>query len=294
MKKMIGDITGQKFNMLTALEFIEMRGRRGSIWKFMCDCGNIVERPATAVMTGNTKSCGCLNHTSKIKNDLTGSRFGKLLVLERVENIIKPDGKPIIQYKCICDCGNETIVRYSSLTSGRTVSCGCYHKEQLGKIRRTHGFSHRERLYGVWLNMKDRCYNENNNHYHSYGGRGIKVCEEWLNDYANFRKWCVDNGFKEDIRESGRNNITIDRIDVNGDYEPSNCRFITNKENCLNKRDTLTDEERYRTCPICGKQFTVSQRNQQQTCSAKCGQIIKKMHYAVERNIDGTFKKSKT
>lgn len=294
MGRKIGDITGQKFNMLTALEFVEMGGRRGSIWRFRCDCGKIVERSATSVMTGNAKSCGCLKHTSKIKNDLTGRRFDKLFVLERTENILKPDRKPIIQYKCLCDCGNETIVRYSSLISKRTTSCGCYHKEQLGDMRRTHGFSHKERLYGVWLNMKDRCYNKNNVHYNSYGARGICVCPEWKDNYINFRNWCISHGFTEEIRESGRNNITIDRINVNGNYEPSNCRFLTNKENCLNKRNTLTDEERYKICPICGKQFTVSKRNQQQTCSTKCGQVIKKMHYVAERNPDGTFKSSKT
>lgn len=293
MVNRIGDITGRKFNNLTALKFVQMDGRKGSIWRFRCDCGNIVERPATAVMNEITKSCGCLKHTSKIKNDLTGRRFGKLLVLERSEDIIKPDGKPIIQYKCVCDCGNETIVRYSSLVGNRTVSCGCYHKEQLGRMRRTHGLSHKERLYSLWLNMKDRCYNPNNNHYASYGGRGIKICDEWLNDYMSFRTWCLENGYEEEIRPSGRNNLTIDRIDVNGNYEPNNCRFISNKENCLNKRDTLTDEERYKICPICGKHFTVKKRNQQQTCSARCGQIVRKIHYKMERNEDGTFKASK-
>lgn len=288
------DITGQKYNMLTALEFVGMGGRKGSIWKFRCDCGNVVERPATSVMAGNAKSCGCLKHSSKIKNDLIGQRFGRLLVLERVENIISKNGKVIVQYKCICDCGNETFVRYSSLVNKRTTSCGCLHKEQLGNMRRKHGFSHKERLYSVWLDIKDRCYNKNNNHYESYGGRGIKMCDIWLNDYGEFRSWCIGNGYRQEIRKSGRNNLTIDRIDVNGDYEPSNCRWITNKENCLNKRNTMTDEERYKICPICGTHFTVSQRKQQQTCSAKCGQIIKKMHYKVERNEDGTFKKTKT
>ena len=107
------------------------------------------------------------------------------------------------------------------------------------------------------------------------GGRGITICREWQQDYLCFRNWCITHGYKEEIRESGRNDLTIDRIDVNGNYELSNCRFITNKENCLNKRDTLSDSERYKICPICGKSFTVSKRNQKQTCSAKCGQVIR-------------------
>lgn len=233
------------------------------------------------------------DYTSKEKYSCIGKRFGRLVVIERAEDAINPNGKKSIRYKCKCDCGNEKIVRKGHLVSGKTVSCGCFYKEtRYGK--KTHGFSHKERLYSVWLNIKDRCYNKNNNHYQSYGGRGIIMCDEWKNDYMLFRNWCIANGHKEEIKESGRNNLTIDRINVDGNYEPNNCRFITNKENCLNKRDTLTDKERHKICPICGKEFTVSQRNQQQTCSAKCGQIIRKMHYKEERNKDGTFKASKT
>lgn len=229
----------------------------------------------------------------KEKVSFVGQRFGRLLVVERVEDSINPNGKATIRYKCKCDCGNEKIVRKCHLASGETISCGCFHKEQLGNSKRTHGFSHKERLYSVWLNIKDRCYNPNNNHYKSYGGRDITMCEEWLNDYLAFRNWCIGNGYLEEIRESGRNNITIDRIDVNGKYEPSNCRFISNKENCLNKRDTLSNEERNKVCPICGNNFSVSKRNQQQTCSAKCGQVLRLSKMKIERNKNGTFKKSK-
>lgn len=207
------------------------------------------------------------------RNSLVGERFGRLVVIERVDDAINPNGKRSIRYRCKCDCGNEKIIRKCHLVSGKILSCGCFHREQLGNMRRKHGLSHKERLYSLWLNMKDRCYNPNNNHYASYGGRGIKICDEWLNNYMSFRTWCLENGYEEEIRPSGRNNLTIDRIDVNGNYEPNNCRFISNKENCLNKMDTLTDEERYKICPICGKHFTVKKRNQQQTCSAKCGQI---------------------
>lgn len=227
----------------------------------------------------------------KEKVSYVGKRFGRLTVVERVDNALNPNGKSVIRYRCKCDCGNETIVRKVHLTNRKIVSCGCFHKEQLGKIRRKHGFSHKERLYSVWLDIKDRCYNKNNNHYHCYGGRGIIVCDEWKNDYKSFRDWCMSNGYKEEIRESGRNNLTIDRINVDGNYEPDNCRFITNKENCLNKRNSLTDEERYKVCPICRNQFTVAKRNQQKTCSSKCGHKLRKMHYNPERNTNGTFKK---
>lgn len=225
--------------------------------------------------------------------NIANQKFGRLLVLERVEDAINPNGSRAVRYRCLCDCGKEKIVRKCHLVSGATVSCGCFHNEMLGNSRRKHGFSHKERLYSVWLNMKDRCYNPNNNHYSSYGARGIVVCPEWLNSYLCFRDWCLQNGYIEEIRDSGRNNITIDRIDVNGNYEPSNCRFVSNKENCLNKRDTMSYEERNKTCPICGRAFTVSKRNQQQTCSAKCGQVIKKMRFKSERNLDGTYKKTK-
>lgn len=227
------------------------------------------------------------NKESKELTDLTGMRFGRLTVLYRGEDAITPStGKHVPRYMCVCDCGNKKLIRKFHLTRGLIVSCGCFQREQLGNIRRTHGFSHKERLYGVWLDMKERCRNPKNNHYHSYGGRGIRVCDEWDNDYMVFRTWCMNNGYEERIRSSGRNDLTLDRIDVNGNYCPDNCRFITNKENCLNKRDTMTDEERYSICPICGKPFTQKKRNGQQTCSPKCGQVIKFINYPTGRKKD--------
>lgn len=219
-----------------------------------------------------------------------GQRFGRLTVISRVDDYVFPSGGRVVRYLCKCDCGNKKEVDKCHLTSGKILSCGCFHKEQLGNARRKHGYSHKERLYKVWLDMKDRCLNPNNKHYKSYGGRGITICREWQQNYLDFRNWCITHGYKEEIRESGRNNLTIDRIDVNGNYEPKNCRFITNKENCLNKRDTLSDSERYKICPICGKGFTVSKRNQKQTCSVKCGQVIrvrkiKRRRYELQKNI---------
>lgn len=228
---------------------------------------------------------------SKERSDLSGKRIGRLLVLERVDDLRSPNGKAVIAYRCKCDCGNEKILRKYHLAYGKTLSCGCLHREKLGNMRRTHGLSHKERLYSLWLNMKDRCCNPNNNHYKSYGNRGISVCEEWKNDYIAFRTWCINNGYKEEIRKSGRNNLTIDRIDVNGNYSPENCRFLTNKENCLNKRNTMSDDERYKICPVCGKKFELKKRNAKQTCSTKCGQVIRRgKAKSEERSLNGTDK----
>lgn len=219
------------------------------------------------------------------KNDLTGRKFERLTVIKRVDDAVIPSsGKKVHRYLCKCDCGAEKIIRKCHLTHGSIRSCGCLQRETLGNLRRKHGFSHKERLYSVWLDMKERCRNKNNNHYMSYGGRGIKVCEEWNNDYLSFRNWCLSNGYKEDIKASGRNNLTIDRIDVDGNYEPDNCRFITNKENCLNKRNTMSDSERYKICPVCGSRFEVKKRNEKQTCSTKCGSILRKITILNRRN----------
>jgi predicted nucleic acid-binding Zn ribbon protein len=209
--------------------------------------------------------------------DYTGMRFGRLTVIKRGEDAILPgNGKRVVRYICLCDCGTEKLIRKVHLTRGMIISCGCYQREQIGNRRRTHGLSHKERLYSIWLDMKERCRNPKNNHYKSYGGRGIRVCDEWSKDYIAFREWSLCNGYREEIRESGRNNLTLDRIDVNGNYEPSNCRYITNRENCLNKRNTMTDAERYRICPVCGKKFEMKRRNEKQTCSPHCGQIVRK------------------
>lgn len=139
-------------------------------------------------------------------------------------------------------------------------------------MKRTHGLStNGGRIYQLWKSIKYRCYNKNSRDYQRYGGRGIKMCDEWLNNPKAFCDWALANGYKEEKTDKGLNILTIDRIDVNGDYEPSNCRFITNAEQAKNKRNTLKDEERYKTCPVCGKEYEVSSRNGAKTCSYECG-----------------------
>ena len=157
--------------------------------------------------------------------DLTGERFGRLVVLREAEPVVDVRGKKFRAWLCKCDCGNEAIIRQTQLRSGGTRSCGCLHKEITAKIHMTHGLSQdNKRLYKVWKIMRRRCNNPKDKSYKNYGGRGIRVCEEWDKSFVPFYEWSMANGYHEDIADSGRNRITIDRINNDGDYEPNNCR----------------------------------------------------------------------
>lgn len=134
---------------------------------------------------------------------------------------------------CKCDCGNLKSVRGDSLSKGFIKSCGCLKKQQDEinlKREKIHGL-YGTRIYHIWRGMKDRCYNPNAEKYKSYGARGIHVYEEWRNDVLSFYNWAINNGYSDDL--------TIDRIDVNGNYEPNNCRWATNIEQSRNKQNTL-------------------------------------------------------
>lgn len=142
-------------------------------------------------------------------------------------------------YECICSCGNKKIVNGDNLVRGLSKSCGCKQKESAKKNIKKASENRWEnhikrkgtRLYRIWCKMKNRCYDKNACSYKDYGGRGINVCEEWMNDFENFSNWSFLNGYRDDL--------TIDRIDVNGNYEPLNCRWITMKEQTRNTRRNI-------------------------------------------------------
>lgn len=161
------------------------------------------------------------------KNIETGQRFGRLVIVKEVEHHKMPSGRYRRMFLCRCDCGNEVTCSLANLTSGNTSSCGCLKKEFASQNNSTHRQS-KTRLYRCWLRIRNRCYRESNDNYAYYGGRGIKVCDEWKDSYENFSKWAIENGYKD--------TLTIDRIDYNGNYEPNNCRWITQKEQTRNTR----------------------------------------------------------
>ena len=130
---------------------------------------------------------------------------------------------------CKCDCGNYVTVRAYSLKNN-TRSCGCLQKELTSMSKKTHGLS-KNILYSVMYSIKNRCYNKNEPSYKYYGKRGIIICNEWKNNFISFYNWAINNGYKK--------GLTIDRIDVNGNYEPNNCRWITIQEQQKNKRNTV-------------------------------------------------------
>ena len=159
--------------------------------------------------------------------DLTGKRYGKLIVLKRDTDYISPSGNRSPQWLCLCDCGNQKNVAGASLKRGITQSCGCLHKETWQKIITKHGQSG-TRLHRIWRGMRVRCYDENHHSYAHYGLKGITICEEWKDNFQTFYEWAIANGYND--------GLSIDRIDSNGNYEPSNCRWATYSEQNKNRK----------------------------------------------------------
>lgn len=207
--------------------------------------------------------------------DLTGQKFGRLTVVKRIEN----KGKSTM-WECLCTCGNVTNVSAGNLRKGHTQSCGCLWNDSVpGSNKFDCIYDSSSRLYKIWTHMKERCLKPYSNDYKHYGARGISICGEWENSFEDFADWAIQNGYND--------SLTIDRIDVNGNYTPENCRWVNMKVQENNKTDNRVLEFR-------GVSKTMSQWSDYTGISvATIYARLNKLGWSVEKALTTPVKKSK-
>jgi hypothetical protein len=231
MKKGIQSIEiGTKFQYLEVIEFLGIFNHK-SKYRFRCECGNIVDRSLIAIRNAERLkyiiSCGCIR--TQRWDDISGQRFGNLIALEYNGTVGKH-----ASWICVCDCGNETIVTATNLKTGNTTSCGC----NWIALMTTHGQTH-TRIHNIWGLIKQRCFNPNDPNYHNYGGRGIIICDRWI-IFENFYE-DMGESYNQFYIDNPTEIASIERINVNGNYELSNCEWIPLRLQSRNTRVNITN-----------------------------------------------------
>ena len=205
------DLTGRKFGKLSVIG-VDCKKNGNKYWKCQCECGRITSVRDDSLKSGGSKSCGC-----PPPSILIGQKVGKLTVIGRASKN---------KFLCECECGNKTEVFGSNLNRRHTVSCGCYQKEIRGLSSVTHGMTKTDE-FNIWQSMKQRCYDKNCKAFAHYGGRGIRICNRWIESFENF---ILDIGKRPSKQHS------IERVNNDGDYELSNCKWATKREQAQNRR----------------------------------------------------------
>jgi hypothetical protein len=194
--------------------------------------------------------------------DMTGRKFGKLTALTCIGRT--KDHKAL--WLCQCDCGNFKVVRQATLNRGEATSCGC----NIGKWNITHGMT-KTRIYREWQGMKSRCYYQKNIGFDNYGGRGIKVCNDWKGSFESFYKWAIENGYSDEL--------TLDRKNPNGNYEPNNCRWVSNAIQQNNKRNNHLITYKGKTQSI--SEWAREKKIDRTTLSKR----IENYHWSIEKSL---------
>lgn len=215
------DITGLRSGRLVALKPYDRAHNGGYRWLCQCDCGKTTIVRADELKFGHTKSCGC-SQEERWQSDIGGRRFGRLVAIRVFDQVFGTH-----RWLCQCDCGGQATPTIGALRSSRTQSCGCLRREpRIDNF--IHGLNCSDPTYASWHDMHTRCTNPKSNSFKNYGERGIKICERW----NNFMNFLADMGSRPERK-------VLDRIDNDGNYEPSNCRWATYVESARNTRKSI-------------------------------------------------------
>lgn len=220
------NLIGHKFGRLTVIAKSHKDTSNSIIWGCECTCGRHIKVSSANLNRGKAKSCGiCVRRNTSNGTIKDGDAFGRWVVIKADYSI--KEGNSYCW--CKCSCGTEREVHSVRLLKGTSLSCGCLQKETVAQRSTIHG-DYLNRLYHIWSSMRQRCINPNVKGYKNYGGRGIQVYAEW-EDYTEFKKWALNNGYSDEL--------TIERIDVNGNYTPDNVTFISAFDQHSNRRDNV-------------------------------------------------------